>query len=118
MPALPRLDPTGSRVAWEPIVVLVLGALGFVGWTLLSGPDINWDFLNYHLYAGLNAGGGRLDKDFAPAAGMSYFVPYGHWPIATMIAAKWPAMAVGSVMAVLHSLAVAATWFLAKQLFP
>ncbi|MBK8742731.1 MAG: hypothetical protein IPM02_26045 [Betaproteobacteria bacterium] len=107
-----------SSVAREPLTVLVLGALCFIAWALHAGPDMNWDFLNYHLYAGLHASGDALSRDFFPADSQSYFTPYGYWPMAAMIAAKWPAMMVGGTMAAIHSLAVLGTWYLSKQLFP
>ena len=118
MPRANRISDPSSRVALEPIAIFALGMLSFIGWTLFAGADINWDFLNYHLYLGLNVGGDRLAKDFFPAGSSSYLAPYAYWPIAAMIAVKWPAMVVGSVMAAIHSLAVVATWYLAKQLFP
>ncbi len=98
--------------------MLLLGALGFIAWTLYAGPDLNWDLLNYHLYVGLHASGDTLATDFFPASSQSYLAPYGYWPLAKMVAAKWPAMVVGSVLAAIHSLAAIVTWFLSKQLFP
>jgi hypothetical protein len=113
-----QVTKNASWPTFEPIGILAAGMLSFIGWTLYIGRDLNWDFLNYHLYLGLNAAGQRLATDFFPASSSSYLTPYAYWPLATMVAAGWPAMAVGSVMAGIHSLAVIATWYVAKQLFP
>lgn len=113
-----RVTKSASWPTFEPIVVFAIGMLGFIGWALYIGRDLNWDFLNYHLYLGLNAGGERLATDFFPASSSSYLTPYAYWPLAKMITAKWPAMVVGATMAGIHSLAVIATWCVAKQLFP
>ena len=118
MPQSIRVTASAWRTALEPIVIFFIGALGFVAWTLHAGRDLNWDFLNYHLYLGMHAGGDGLDRNFFPAGGSSYLNPYAYWPLGMMIAAKWPAMVIGGVLAFIQSLAVPATWYLAKQLFP
>lgn len=102
----------------EPIAVFFLGLTGFVAWSLYAGRDLNWDFLNYHLYLGQTANGARLHQDFFPASIQSYLSPYAYWPMAAMISAKWPASVVGAILGALHSLVVVATWHLARQLFP
>jgi len=107
-----------AGVSLEPAAILIAGALGCIGWTLYAGPDLNWDLLHYHLYVGLHASGDTLATDYFPAGSTSYLAPYAYWPLATMVAAKWPAMLVGLVMVTMHSLAVLTTWYLAKQLFP
>jgi hypothetical protein len=98
--------------------VAIASMLGFVAWALYAGPDLNWDFLHYHLYAGLHASGDALSRDFFAAGGQTYFTPYGYWPMSAMIAGQWPAKLVGAGMALIHSAAAMATWFLACQLFP
>lgn len=118
MPQTSRATRGASWSALEPISVFLVGMLGFIGWSLYIGRDLNWDFLNYHLYLGLNAGGDRLATDFFPASSSSYLTPYAYWPLARMIAAQWPAMMVGATMAAIHSLSFIATWYVAKQLFP
>lgn len=118
MPGGSRIGDSNARVGLEPFVVFGLGMLGFISWTLYAGPDLNWDLLNYHIYAGLHASGDAIGKDVFGAGGTSYLAPYGYWPLAKMVAGKWPAMVVGSVLAAIHSLAVIVTWYLSKQLFP
>src|SRR4051812_25266373 len=106
-----------STVA-EPAIICCIGAIGFVCWAIAVGPDLNFDFLNYHLYVGMHLSGDSLGKDFFPALGSSYLAPYAYWPMAAMVVAKWPAMTIGGVMGAIHSSAVIATWYLAKQLLP
>jgi hypothetical protein len=108
----PRISPL------EPIAWYVVGTVAFVCLALLFGPDLNWDFLNYHLYAGLNASGKRLSSDFFAAGGQGYLVPYGYWPIAAMVMAGWPAKAVASLTAALQATTVAAAWWVSRGIFP
>src|SRR5512140_3540948 len=99
MPGLNTLPNNQLRLASEPVAIVAIGMLGFVAWALYAGPDLNWDFLNYHLYLGLHASGDALGRDFFPAGGSSYLAPYAYWPIAKLISLKWPAMMVGAAMA-------------------
>jgi hypothetical protein len=113
-----RADSHHATLSTEAWMVSLAGLLGCIGWAIHIGPDANWDFLNYHLYLGLHANGDRLGKDYFPAGGAGYLAPYAYWPLAQMIAAKWPGVLVGSIMGGIHSLAVIATWYLSLQLFP
>ncbi len=78
---------------------------------LALGKDLNWDFQNYHLYAGFSAFASRWQQDFMPASIQSYLVPYAHAPLYWMVRADMPAMAIGATLALMHSLnAVFAVW--------
>ena len=107
-----------SQEYLEPLAVLIIGIAAFVAFSMYIGPDLNWDFLNYHLYIGMHASGDSMASSFYPAGGMSYVTPYAYWPLGLMVAAKWPAMLVGGSLAAIGALAVIVTWYLAKQLFP
>ncbi len=47
----------------EALVVTIVATTAAWTWSLLNGRDINWDFLNYHLYVGFAADGSRLWQD-------------------------------------------------------
>ena len=105
-------------VAWEGLMVAGIAAALAVLWILKLGPDINADFLSYHLYIGLHAGGDTLSTDYFPAGASSYLLPYAQWPLSAMIAADWPPRVIGAMLSILHSTAAIATWLVALQLFP
>ncbi len=71
---------------------------------VLLGKDLNWDFLNYHLYAGLAASGARIGADVLPASIQSYLVPYAYVPIYWMTAWAWPSWVVCAVLGALHGI--------------
>jgi hypothetical protein len=71
---------------------------------VLLGKDLNWDFLNYHLYAGLAASGARIGADVLPASIQSYLVPYAYVPIYWMTAWAWPSWLVCAVLGALHGI--------------
>ncbi len=71
---------------------------------VLLGKDLNWDFLNYHLYAGFAASGARIGADVLPASIQSYLVPYAYVPIYWMTAWAWPSWVVCAVLGALHGI--------------
>ncbi len=118
LPGTPVAMPASNSLSrWELPAAMFVGLLSFMAWTLFAGPDLNFDFLNYHLYAGQHVSGDTLARDFFPAGASSYLAPYAHWPIGFMVAARWPGMLVGAGLGALHSLAFVASWYLARQLF-
>lgn len=67
--------------------VFAYGLIVFCGiwWAFYAGKDLNWDSLNYHLYAGYSALDGRLDKDYFAANWQAYLNPYSHIPFYLMV---------------------------------
>ena len=110
--------PSRWSLASEAGAVAIAAAALSILWTLALGPDINYDFLAYHLYLGMHAGGDTLTGNYFPAGVSSYLLPYAHWPLSAMIAAAWPAKLVGAVWSTLQSTAALATWLVAYALFP
>ncbi len=92
--------PVARILAW------LLLTLVCVGWTWIAGKDLNWDQINYHFYSGYSAFTDRFDQDLLPASVQSYLVPYAHAPFYLLVAAQWPALAVGVALAVLHSISL------------
>lgn len=107
---------SGSAEAGWRTVVYVGTALAAVAWTLLVGKDLNWDALNYHLYAGFSAVEDRFGHDFFPSGAASYFNPYAQVPFFLMVRAGLPAVSIGLALAVVHSLNLWLTYELALEL--
>jgi hypothetical protein len=93
-----------------------LAACGCVLWAWYAGKDVNWDFLNYHLYLGRSAWMSRWETDFLPASIQSYLNPYAYVPLAAMISWGWRDVAVGSIMAALHAVNLLLVWLIACRL--
>lgn len=85
---------------------------------LFLGKDLNWDFQNYHLYAGFSAFNARWQQDFMPGSIQSYLVPYAHVPLYWMVRAGMPAIGIGAVLALLHALNVVLAVGIARTICP
>jgi hypothetical protein len=90
---------------------LLAGAL----FALYAGEDINWDWQNYHEYAGFALLNGRFDVDVAPGGFQSYLNPLVYvLPYAARhgISAPWSGMLLGA----LHGLNLALIYWTARNL--
>lgn len=79
-------------------------------YALLSGKDLSWDQLNYHFYAGFSLLNGRVEQDFFPASLQSYLNPLVYVPFVLMVQSGIPDWLVGSLLAVMASIALWATY--------
>jgi hypothetical protein len=70
----------------------------------LLGKDMAWDTLNYHLYLGFSALNDRFKQDYFAAGFLAYLNPYAYAPFYAMVRAGLPALVIGSVFAVAHSI--------------
>jgi hypothetical protein len=70
----------------------------------LLGKDMAWDTLNYHLYLGFSALNDRFNHDYFAAGLLAYLNPYAYAPFYAMVYAGLPAVVIGSVFAVAHSI--------------
>src|SRR5271165_1833727 len=70
----------------------------------LLGKETAWDMLNYHLYAGFSAVNNRFGQDYFAAGPQSYFNPYAYVPFYALARAGLPALAIGSLLAAVHSI--------------
>src|SRR5271170_66791 len=84
----------------------------------LLGKDMPWDLLNYHLYAGFSAVHDRFAQDYFAGGPQSYFNPYAYVPFYGLVSAGLPALAIGSVLAVVHSIILWLTFQLAISVCP
>jgi hypothetical protein len=97
-----------------PLVVLgslLAGAL----YALFAGEDINWDWQNYHDYAGFALLHGRFDIDVAPGGFQSYLNPLIYllpYVLRHGISAPWW----GVVLGALHGLNLALIYWAARNL--
>lgn len=73
-------------------------------WTFYAGKDLNWDALNYHLYAGYNAFENRLDKDYFAASWQQYLNPYSHLPFYLMVKFGLDSKVIALVFTIFHAL--------------
>ena len=67
------------------------------------GQDVEWDTLQYHLYAGFSALHDRFGQDYFAAGPQSYFNPYIYVPFYTMVRAGLSPFAVSTVLALAQS---------------
>jgi len=81
----------------------VLVPIVFGIWSLLLGPDNNWDLRNYHLYNAFAFLHDKLGTDFAPAGFQSYFNPLLDIPYYLAIN-HLPPRLLGFLMGVIHGL--------------
>ncbi|HME38529.1 MAG TPA: hypothetical protein VKG63_06160 [Steroidobacteraceae bacterium] len=84
----------------------------------LLGKETAWDMLNYHLYAGFSAVNDRFGQDYFAAGPQSYFNPYAYVPFYALVSAGLPALAIGSVLAAVHSIILWLTFELAVAVCP
>jgi len=82
------------------------------------GKEMAWDLLHYHFYSGFSALGDRFEQDYFAAGPQSYFIPYAYVPFYALVKLGLPALAVGSVLAVIHSVVLWLTYELACRVSP
>jgi hypothetical protein len=99
------------------LLVLGVPAATCAGWTILAGKDLNWDLLNYHYYAPFHLLAGRLQQDYFAASAQSYLNPLGYLPFYGMVAAGWHSVLASVLLAIAHSLSIAALYLIAWRLF-
>lgn len=107
-----RKVPAMPVVSW----VVVLGAmLAGAAFALHAGEDINWDWQNYHDYAGFALLHGRFDIDVAPGGFQSYLNPLAYalpYALRHGVGAPWWAVLLGA----LHGLNLALIYWTARNL--
>lgn len=73
-------------------------------WVYISGKDLNWDALNYHLYGPLSLVDGRLGQDFFAASFQGYLNPIGYLPFYGLLQLGCSSLVVSLSLAFLHFL--------------
>lgn len=80
------------------------------------GRDLNWDYFNYHAYAGFDPFGRRLGQDFFPAAFQAYMNRLAYLPLGLMDGAGWHSLATACVIAAGQSLNLLFLYLIAREL--
>lgn len=88
---------------WQRGTAYAAMILCAVAAALYLGQDMNWDLLNYHLYAGYSALEGRLGVDYFAASTQSYLNPYSHVPLYLMISHGLAPQLVVAALALMHA---------------
>jgi len=95
--------------------VIAASALAGAIYAYVAGEDINWDWQNYHEYAGFALVHGRFDVDVAPGGFQSflnpliYLLPFG---MRHGLGAPWWGITLGA----LHGLNLALVWWVSRVL--
>jgi Glycosyltransferase family 87 len=113
--AAPRMSGTG--VPYRLPVYISCAVLALVT-NYLLGKEMAFDLLNYHLYAGFGAVNDRFGQDYFAAGPQSYFNPYAYVPFYALVSTGLPALAIGSLLAVAHSIILWLTFELAIAVCP
>jgi hypothetical protein len=115
----------------SPAFALLQGAvtsprvLIYISCTLLAlvsaycmGKDMQWDTLDYHLYAGFSAIHDRFGLDYFAAAPQSYLNPYAYAPFYLLATSGLTALGVATILAVLQAPILWLTYELAIAIAP
>jgi hypothetical protein len=89
---------------WQRVASYVTMMLCALGAALYLGQDMNWDQVNYHVYAGYSAVEGRLNLDYFAASTQSYLNPYSHAPLYLMIKHDLAPQVIVGALALVHAL--------------
>lgn len=89
-----------------------------LAWGWFSGKDINWDFLNYHLYSSYLMVGDRWEKDFFAASVQSYLNPISYIPIYFMVMSGIPDILMALALISPGLFSVWLLWKLSEELVP
>src|SRR5580658_9497906 len=82
------------------------------------GKDMAWDLLHYHFYSGFSALHDRFEQDYFAAGPNSYLNPYSYVPFYVLVKLGLPALAVGTLLAMIHSVILWLTYELACRVSP
>src|SRR5262245_54455218 len=111
-----RIRVLGGVTSYRAGVYLVCTGLA-LAINYVLGKEMAWDTLNYHLYAGFSAVNDRFSQDYFAAGPQSYANPYAYLPFYLLVRLGLPALAIGSLLAVVHSITLWLTFELALTVF-
>jgi hypothetical protein len=108
-----------KRLLGSPrFLVYAASALLALVTSLRLGKDMQWDTLDYHLYAGFSAVHDRFGLDYFAAAPQSYLNPYAYVPFYLLATSGLSAFAVACVLAAVQSSILWLTYELAMAVAP
>jgi hypothetical protein len=82
------------------------------------GKEMAWDLLHYHFYSGFSALNDRFEQDYFAAGVQTYFNPYAYVPFYVLVKLGLPGLAVGTILAMVHSVVLWLTYELACRVCP
>lgn len=85
-----------------------------ISWVIISGKDLSWDDLNYHLYSPYSLLNDRLESDFFAASIQGYLNPIGYIPFYLMVVAGVPSLWVALVLTAIHVANIALVYRFSK----
>jgi hypothetical protein len=120
-----RAQPSPATLTEAQVAATPYRAPVYIACTVLAlvtnyvlGKEMAWDLLNYHLYAGFSAVHDRFSQDYFAAGPQSYMNPFVYAPFYGLVRSGIPALAIGSVLAALHSVILWLTYELAASVCP
>jgi|HubBroStandDraft_1064217.scaffolds.fasta_scaffold19379_2 hypothetical protein len=111
-------SPAPGQVVPYRWYVFAACSLLAVALNYVFGKEMASDLLQYHFYSGFSALNDRFEQDYFAAGLQSYFNPYAYVPFYVLVKSGLPALAVGSVLAVIHSVVLWLTYELACRVCP
>jgi hypothetical protein len=123
IPAAPRVRPrwvlrSSGATALYRLPIYAACTLLALAITYALGRDLPWDTFNYHIYAGFSALHDRFAQDYFAAGPQAYLNPYAYAPFFLLIESGLSALAVGTVLAICHSIILWLTFELAVAVCP
>ena len=113
-----RAVPAPGQVAPYRWYVYAACTVLAVALNFFFGKEMAWDLLHYHFYAGFSALNDRFDLDYFAAGLQGYFNPYAYVPFYVLVKLGLPGLAVGTVLAMIHSVVLWLTYELACRVSP
>ncbi len=106
-------------VEWsgQVIILLALTLLALVN-NYFFGADLSSDTLNYHVYAGFSALNDRFAYDYFAAGPQAYFNPYVYAPLYALMQTKLSALAISTILGLVHCISLWLTFELAVVVCP
>lgn len=114
--ANPANPASGVNLADVAIGALFLLAAAL--WCWVAGKDLNFDFINYHLYGPHLLLEWRFDRDYFGGGLPGYLNPLVHVPLYLMIKAGWHSLIIGGVLTIVHCINLLLAWKICDQLLP
>lgn len=87
-------------------------------WIWRAGKDLNWDQINYHLYAPHLLVHGRWDQDYFAASIQSYLNPISYLPFYGMVSAGWNDILIALALGTFHFLNIVLAIGIARLILP
>jgi Glycosyltransferase family 87 len=119
--AVPSIGPTapmgGEAAPYRAYVYAACTVLA-VALNYVFGKEMAGDLLHYHFYSGFSALNDRFEQDYFAAGPVSYFNPYVYVPFYVLVKLNLPALAVGTILAIVHSAVLWLTYELACRVSP